>query len=105
MQGATQEQHDERLRKVMMRLRKRGLTLNLENCQFSMNELTFMGHVLSSRGVGVAADKVKAVVDAREPESVSEVRSFSRSGELQWKIYSRSRNSLRTASKVDEKGC
>ena len=35
-----------------------------------------MGHVLSSRGVGVAADKVKAVVDAREPESVSEVRLF-----------------------------
>ena len=41
-----------------------------------MNELIFMGHVLSSRGVGVAADKVKAVVDAREPKSVSEVRSF-----------------------------
>ena len=35
-----------------------------------------MGHVLSSRGIGVAADKVKAVVEAREPESVSEVRSF-----------------------------
>ena len=32
--------------------------------------------VLSSRGVGVAADKVKAVIDAREPESVSEVWSF-----------------------------
>ena len=74
--GATQEQHDERLRKVMMRLRERGLTLNLERCQFSMNESTFMGHVLSSRGVAVVADKVKAVVDAREPESVSEVRSF-----------------------------
>ena len=74
--GATQEQHDERLRKVMMRLRERGLTLNLEKCQFSMNELTFMGHVLSSRGVGVASDKVKVVVDAREPESVSELRSF-----------------------------
>ena len=42
-----------------------------------MNQLTFMGHVLSSRGVRVAADKVKAVVEAREPESVSEVRSFS----------------------------
>ena len=41
-----------------------------------MSELKFMGHVLSSRGVGAAADKVKVVVDAREPESVSEVRSF-----------------------------
>lgn len=49
---------------------------NGEVCQFSMDELTFMGHVLSSRGVGVAAHKVKPVVDLREPESVSEFRSF-----------------------------
>ena len=41
-----------------------------------MDELTFMGHVLFSRGVGVAADKVKPVVDPREPESVSDFRSF-----------------------------
>ena len=59
-----------------MRVRECGLTLNLEKCQFSMSQLTFMGHVLSSRGAVVAADKVKAVVEAREPESVSEVRSF-----------------------------
>ena len=41
-----------------------------------MNELTFMGHVLFSRGVGKAADKVKPVVDPREPEYVSEFKSF-----------------------------
>ena len=69
--GATHDQHDERLRKVMTRVRECGLTLNLEKCQFSMSQLTFMG-----RGAGVADDKVKAVVEAREPESVSEVRSF-----------------------------
>ena len=74
--GATHDQHDKRLRKVMMRVRECDLTLNLEKCQFSMSQLTFMGHVLSSRGVGVATDKVRAVVEAREPESVSEVRSF-----------------------------
>ena len=51
---------------VMMRVRECGLTLNLEKCQFSMSQLTFMG-----RGAGVADDKVKAVVEAREPESVS----------------------------------
>ena len=73
--GATHDQHDERLRNVMMPVHVR-LTLNLEKCQFSMSQLTSMGHVLSSRGMGVAADKVKAVVEAREPESVSEVRSI-----------------------------
>ena len=62
--------------KVRMRARECGLTLNLEKCQFSMTQLTFMDHALLSRGLGVAADKVKAVVEAGEPESVSEVRSF-----------------------------
>ena len=60
----------------MRRVRECGPNFNLEKCQSSMSELTFMGHVLSSRGVGVAAEKVKVVVEAREPESFSEVRSF-----------------------------
>ena len=41
-----------------------------------MSELTFMEHVLSCCRVGVAADKVKAVVDTRGPGSVPEVRSL-----------------------------
>ena len=41
-----------------------------------MSKLTFMAHVLSSHGLGVVADKVKALVNAREPQSVFEVRSF-----------------------------
>ena len=61
---------------MITRLREEVLTLNLEKCQLSTNELTFMAHLLCSHGVGVAADKVKAVVDVREPESVSEVESF-----------------------------
>ncbi|VDI25705.1 Hypothetical predicted protein [Mytilus galloprovincialis] len=35
-----------------------------------------MGHVLSGRGIGPADVKVKAVVEAREPRTSAEVRSF-----------------------------
>lgn len=35
-----------------------------------------MGHVLSGRGIGPADVKVKAVVDAREPKTSAEIRSF-----------------------------
>ena len=41
-----------------------------------MSELTFMGHVLSTRGIGLENVKVKAVADARPPKNASEVRSF-----------------------------
>ena len=103
--GATHDQHDERLRKVTMLVRECGLTLSLEKCQFFTIQLTFMGHVLSSRGVGVAADKVKAVVEAREPESVSEVRSFLGLVKLQWEVYPSSCDNFRATAKTDEEGC
>jgi transposase InsO family protein len=74
--GETQAEHDRRVRQVMERLRDKGLTLNYEKCCFSMSELTFMGHVLSGRGVSIAENKVKAVKEARAPNTPTEVRSF-----------------------------
>ena len=74
--GANQEEHDQRLVKVLNRFQERGLTLNKEKCKFNMNELVFMGHVLTPKGIGPEGEKVKAVVNARRPESATEVRSF-----------------------------
>ena len=56
--------------------RKKGITLNRDKCQFNMLKLEFMGHVLSEHGVGLTEAKVNAVVNAREPTSASEVRSY-----------------------------
>ncbi|KAL9985304.1 hypothetical protein ACROYT_G007692 [Oculina patagonica] len=44
--------------------------------RFHMTQMVFMGLVLTNNGIGPAKDKVKAIVDAREPHSASEVRSF-----------------------------
>jgi len=41
-----------------------------------MTQMVFMGLLLSENGIGPAEDKVKAIVDAREPQSASGVRSF-----------------------------
>ena len=35
-----------------------------------------MGHILSSHGIGMAKTKVDDILNARQPETVSEVRSF-----------------------------
>lgn len=74
--GRDIEEHNKRLEKVLMRLRDRGLTLNEEKCVFHMLKLTFMGLVLTQKGIGPAEQKVKAVKEAREPQTVSEVKSF-----------------------------
>ena len=74
--GSSQEEHDKRLRKVLSVLRDKGLTVNVDKCELNMSHLVFMGHVLSSKGIGPAEVKVKAIVETREPETVSEVKSF-----------------------------
>ena len=70
------EQHDQRLKQTLRRLQDAGLTLNAEKCFFRRDEIEFLGHKLSARGINPAKDKVEAVIGAREPECVSEVRSF-----------------------------
>ena len=41
-----------------------------------MNEIEFMGHLLSAKGIGPTESRVKALREAREPTDSSEVRSF-----------------------------
>ena len=76
LHGKDDQQHDERLEKLLQRLQQRGLTLNGEKCKFKMPQLEFMGYLLSTRGIGPTESKVEAVVNAREPASVAEVKSF-----------------------------
>ena len=61
---------------VFHRLQERGLTVNPDKCEFGIPRITFMGHVLSEKGIGPMEEKVKAVSEAREPECASEVRCF-----------------------------
>jgi hypothetical protein len=66
----------ERLGNAVRVLRDKCITLNGGKCQLNMSQVVLMGHVLSDRGVGPAEVKVKAVVEAREPKTAAEVRSF-----------------------------
>ena len=74
--GPDAETRDQRLRQTIERLRDCGLTLNAEKCLFNMDRLVFMGMLLSETGIGPTEDRVKAVLEAGEPTSTTEVRSF-----------------------------
>ena len=74
--GATFNEQNQRLHQLLQRIRERGLSLNKSKCKFNMSQVEFMGHLLSARGIGPTKVKVEAVQQARQPESVSEIRSF-----------------------------
>ena len=52
---------------------ERAWTLNATKCQKNVPELTYIGHVLMSRGLHVSDKKVKAIVNAPLPKDRSEV--------------------------------
>ena len=74
--GETQQQHDERLDKVLQRLQQSGLTLNVDKCQFSCSQLPFLGQVVTQDGVQADPDKVAAIQEVPAPQNVEDVRRF-----------------------------
>ena len=48
----------------------------LSKCQFWLDRVAFLGHVISVEGVSVDPQKIEAVVNWKPPKNVSEVRSF-----------------------------
>ena len=74
--GPDTETRDKRLHQTIRRLQECGLTLNAEKCLFNMDRLVFMGMLLSEKGIGPTEDRVKAVLEAKEPENATDIRSF-----------------------------
>uniref|UniRef100_A0A1A8CXN4 Gypsy retrotransposon integrase-like protein 1 n=1 Tax=Nothobranchius kadleci TaxID=1051664 RepID=A0A1A8CXN4_NOTKA len=74
--GQDQQEHNARLHTVLNKLQEAGVTLNLEKCDLSKQEVKFLGHVLSAAGVQPDPEKIRAVTAMKEPSNISEVRSF-----------------------------
>ena len=74
--GRNKEEHDERLVKVLQRLKDSGITLNPDKCLFSTSRLQYLGQVIDSDGIRKDPAKVKAITEVPEPEDVPDVRRF-----------------------------
>src|ERR1041385_9230985 len=71
-----EEEHAEHLRLVLMKLREHHLYAMFSKCKFWLPEVTYLGHVISAKGIAVNPERVQAILDWTPPESVKQVRSF-----------------------------
>ena len=71
-----QENHNTHLRVVLETLRKEKLYAKLNKCEFWLNEVSFLGHIVSKEGIQVDPKKIEVVVEWKPPRNVIEVRSF-----------------------------
>ncbi|GFX65906.1 retrovirus-related Pol polyprotein from transposon opus [Trichonephila clavipes] len=53
-----------------------GLKLNISKCVFGVTELIFLGHLITPDGIKPLPDKVQAVLDYKQPETVGSLRKF-----------------------------
>ena len=74
--GETKQQHDERLDKVLKRLKEKGLTVNQKKCEIGKNKVEFYGLEFSNQGVRMTDDKIKALKEAAKPTTPGEIHSL-----------------------------
>ena len=72
----SQEEHEEHLRMVLQILRDKKLYAKLKKCEFWLDQVVFLGHVISRDGITVDPSKIEAIVNWAVPTNISEVRSF-----------------------------
>ena len=58
------------------KLREHRLYAKFSKCEFWLEEVSFLGHVLSKDGIAVDPSKVQDVLDWKQPQNVHEIRSF-----------------------------
>ena len=74
--GATIEEHDRNLKKVLDRTRDIGLKLNPNKMVIGATSIKFAGVIISGESVHPDPDKVKAIREMVEPKNREELKSF-----------------------------
>jgi len=64
------------LRDVFELLRQHGLKLNRKKCQFGVQEIEFLGHIVSSDGLRVSPNRIESILQLQPPKTIKELRSF-----------------------------
>jgi hypothetical protein len=72
----TFEQHLEHLRDIFDRLEEAGLKLNPDKCSFVKEELEFLGHIVSNKGIRTDPAKIQKVKDFPTPMNITQLRGF-----------------------------
>jgi hypothetical protein len=60
----------------LQRLRDKRLYAKFSKCEFWLDKVIFLGHIVSKDGISVDPKKVEAVVKWERPTNVHEIRSF-----------------------------
>lgn len=70
------EEHAEHLRCVLEILRKEKMYAKFSKCQFLLENVQFLGHVIDKDGISIDPAKVEAMLNWEQPKTPTKIRSF-----------------------------
>lgn len=68
--------HDANLTALLNRLRKFNIKLNPNKINFKTNEVRYIGHVLTDKGIKADPRKTDAIMKMPQPKNIKEMKSF-----------------------------
>lgn len=71
-----EEMHLKDLEEVFKCLNQFGITINTSKCEFGKNQLKFLGFQVSCDGIRPDEEKVKAIKEFPQPETIEQLRRF-----------------------------
>ena len=71
--SATAEEHEHHLRVVLEKLRQNQLYAKFSKCEFWLEEVTFLGHILTAKGVAIDPAKIEAMKEWEQPCNVTDI--------------------------------
>uniref|UniRef100_A0A0K0FW94 RNA-directed DNA polymerase n=1 Tax=Strongyloides venezuelensis TaxID=75913 RepID=A0A0K0FW94_STRVS len=74
--GKDLNQHDERVHKVLERLEKAGMKLNMDKTDIRKEQIKYLGNVVNGDGISPDPEKTRAISQMRHPVNTSELKSF-----------------------------
>lgn len=74
--AASLDEHDQKIFRLFRRLYDSGLRLQPEKCVFLSEEVSYLGHVISSDGVRPNPEKIKAVEHFPVPKTPKNIKEF-----------------------------
>ena len=70
------EAHIEHLHRVLLALEANFLHVNVKKCTFAQDNIEYLGHWVSAKGVSADKNKIEAMVKWPTPNNLKELRGF-----------------------------
>ena len=76
MYSRSAKEHEQHLRVILNKLRAHELYAKFSKCEFWLQEVAFLGHIITAEGVKVDLEKVMAVSEWKQPTNETKIHSF-----------------------------